>query len=216
MAMVHVPESSSGYGRLPALPSGRALAPPRPPGEVPKGTNLMGVLLVLVADAMILAALLAVWFTVKSGSPSWPPPKVRLTTYLPSVVTITAAMSAFSMQWAVSAIRRNDQRSATIGLGFTAFLGLAIFNAQWYSIAKARFDMSAHAYGTLYNLLIGYHLVHVALGVGAIVLVGARSVVGHFDREGYDPMRAVAAFWQYTNVAWLLILAALFLFSHHS
>src|SRR5947209_20319412 len=105
---------AAAYRPGPALPSGSALAPPRPPGEVPKGTNLLGVLLVMTADAMLLAALLAGWFLIKGGSLTWPPKGVRLSTYLPSVITITAAMSAFSMQWAVSSIRRNDQRNAMV------------------------------------------------------------------------------------------------------
>ncbi len=204
------------YGPSPALPPKEALAPPRPPDEVPKGTSLIGVLLLVMADAMILAALLAAWFTIKSGSLSWPPAKVHLTTYLPSVITITAAMSSFSMQWAVSSIRRNDQRSATNAIILTAVLGICVVNAQWYSLVRANFGIADHAYGTLYDLLIGYHAVHQALAVGALVLVGARAIVGHFGREGYDPMRAVGAFWHYTNAAWFLIMTALFLFSRHA
>jgi cytochrome c oxidase subunit 3 len=212
MAMV----PASGYGTAPALPSGAAVAPPRPPGEVPKGTNLMGVMLLLVADFMVLAALLATWFTIKAGSPAWPPRNVHLTTYLPTVITVTAVMSAFSMQWAVSSIRRNDQRSAAVAMGLTAFFGVAMVNAQWYSIVRARFSIHSHAYGTLYYLLIGYHIVHLVLGVGALVLIGARALAGHFGRDGYDPVRGAAAFWQYTNFAWFVVLTAVFLFSHHA
>jgi heme/copper-type cytochrome/quinol oxidase subunit 3 len=215
MSLVPASTSPSSYGPSPALPPKEALAPPRPPDEVPKGTNLMGVLLLVMADAMVLATLLAAWLTVKSGSLSWPPKGVHLTTYLPSVITITAVMSSFSMQWAVSSIRRNDQRSATTGIILTAFFGICIVNAQWYSLVRAKFGIASHAYGTLYDLLIGYHAVHQALAVGALVLVGARAVVGHFGREGYDPMRAVAAFWHYSNAAWFLIMTAIFLFSRH-
>jgi heme/copper-type cytochrome/quinol oxidase subunit 3 len=207
---------ASAYRAAPELPTGSALAPPRPPGELPKGTTLTGVLVLLVADAMVLATLLATWFLIKGGSPTWPPKGVHLQTYLPTVVTITAAMSAFSVSWAASSIRRNDQRNATMALILTVVLGLAIVNAQWYSIVRAKFDINAHAYGTLYYLLIGYHVVHLAIAIGALVLVGARTLAGHFGREGYDPMRAAAAFWQYGNVAWASILLAVFLFSRHA
>lgn len=207
---------ASSYGPRADLPTGAALAPPRPPDELPKGTSLMGVLLLIMADAMVLAALLAAWWTIKAGSLAWPPKGVHLTTYLPSVITITAVMSAFSMQWAVSSIRRNDQRSATIALILTAFFGMAIVNAQWYSLVRADFGIADHAYGTMYQLLIGYHALHQVLAIGALVLVGARAIVGHFGREGYDPMRAVAAFWHYSIVSWFLIMTAIFLFSPHA
>ena len=203
------------YGGISELAPKRALARPRPPDEVPKGTNLTGVLLFLMADAMVLATLLAAWFTIKGGSLSWPPKKVHLTTYLPSVITITLTMSAFSMAWAVSAIRRNDQRSAIVAIILTALFGIAVVNAQWYSMVRADFGIASHAYGTMYLLLIGYHALHQALAVGALVLVGARATVGHFGRDGYDPMKAVAAFWYYSIASWGLIMTVIFLFSRH-
>ncbi|MFN2504994.1 MAG: heme-copper oxidase subunit III [Acidimicrobiales bacterium] len=190
--------------------------PPPPEAQLPKGTNLLGAMLILVADAMVLVALLAIWFTIKGGSPAWPPRDVSVGTYLPSTVTITAVMSAFSMQWAVSSIRRNDQRSGTIALVLTVFFGLAMANAQWYTLFKAEFGVDSHAYGTLYHLLIGYHLVHVVLAVGALVLVGARALAGHYGRQGYDPMRATAALWHYGVVSWFVIMTAMFLFSAHA
>jgi heme/copper-type cytochrome/quinol oxidase subunit 3 len=193
-----------------------AVAPPPPETKLPEGTTLLGTLLVLAADAMALVAVLAVWWTIKGGSPAWPPRGTSVGTYLPSVITITAVMSIFSMQWMVSSIRRNDQRSGAVALVLTVFLGLAVANAQWYSMLRPSFGTRTHAYGTLYYLLLSYHLVHVVLALAAVILVGARALAGHFGRFGYDPLRAVAAFWHYSVVAWLVILSAMFLFSGHS
>ncbi len=216
MAMVPATDTpASSVGTL-APPERYAVAPPPPPTELPNGTTTLGVLLLLVADAMVLVALLAIWWTIKAGSPAWPPRGTSVGTYLPSMVTITAVMSAFSMQWAVSSIRRNDQRSGGVALGLTVFLGLAVANAQWYSLLKPAFGVKTHAYGTLYYLLITYHLVHVVLGIAAVVLLGARALAGHFGRKGYDPLRAAAVFWHYGTVAWLAILSAMFLFSKHA
>jgi heme/copper-type cytochrome/quinol oxidase subunit 3 len=192
-----------------------ALAPPRPATEVPKGSNLMGALLVLAADGMVLATLLATWFTLKAGTPHWPATKVSLSTYLPTMVTVTAVMSAFSVQWLVSSIRRNDQRSGAAAAVLTVVLGLAVVNAQWYSMVRAKMAFNGHAYSTLYYLLIGYHAVHVALGIGAVILVGSRAVAGHFGRKNYDAVRATAAFWYYGTAAWAVIVSVLFLFSPH-
>jgi heme/copper-type cytochrome/quinol oxidase subunit 3 len=204
------------YGQPNVLPTGAALAPPRPPDEVPKGTNLLGTLLVLTADGMVLVALLATWFTIKAGSSAWPPRGVSLSTYLPTMVTITAAMSAFSMQWVVSSVKRNDQRNAGVALVLTVILGLAMINAQWYSMVRPRFGIGTHAYGTLYYLLMGYHAVHLAIAIGAVILVGSRALAGHYGRENYDAVRATSAVWQFTNGIWFAIVAAVFLFSAHA
>ncbi|MDQ3979524.1 MAG: cytochrome c oxidase subunit 3 [Actinomycetota bacterium] len=213
MSMVPVADAPPpSVGTVPP-PERYAVAPPPPETALPNGTTTLGVLLLLVADAMVLVALLAIWWTIKGGSPAWPPRGTSLGTYLPSMVTITAVMSAFSMQWALSSIRRNDQRSGGMALGLTLFLGLAVANAQWYSMLRPAFGIRTHAYGTLYYLLLTYHLVHVVVGLAAIVLLGARALAGHFGRFGYDPLRAAAVFWHYGVVAWFVIMTAMFLFS---
>ncbi|MGH9223989.1 MAG: cytochrome c oxidase subunit 3 [Acidimicrobiales bacterium] len=206
--------ASSAYG--PAPLTGRGVGPPRPPDEVPKGTNILGVLLVLVADMMLLATLLAAWFAIKAGSPSWPPPRTGVGTYIPSVVTITVTMSAFTVQWVVSAVRRNDQRNALAALILSLILGICIFNAQWYYMARASFGVDDHAYGTLFHLLLGYHLVHMGIAILALTLLGARAMSGHFSRENYEPLKAAAAVWQYSNLAWFVIMTVVFLFSAHA
>jgi Tat protein secretion system quality control protein TatD with DNase activity len=53
--------------------------------------------------------------------------------------------------------------------------------------------MNDHAYGTLYYLLTGYHAVHLALAIGAVILVGSRALAGHYGRENYDALRGAAA-----------------------
>ena len=214
MSLAPAPATSSAYG--PAPLTGKGAAPERPPDEVPNGTNLLGALLLFVADMMVLATLLAVWFAIKAGSPSWPPPRTAVGTYIPTVVGITAFMSAFTVQWVVSSIRRNDQRNALAALILTLLLGLCIFNAQWYYLSQARFGVADHAYGTLFHLLIGYHLVHIGVAILALTLLGARAMSGHFGRQGYDALKAAAAIWQYSNFVLLAVISAVLLFSAHA
>jgi len=211
-----VPASSYGPAPLAETYRGRALGPPRPPDEVPTGTNVLGALLLFVADLMLLAALVTAWFTIKAGSPSWPPPRTSVGTYIPTVVGITAIMSAFTVQWVVSSVRRNDQRTAIAALVLTLILGICIFNAQWYYMARARFGVADHAYGALFHLLIGYHLVHIGIAILALTLLGARALAGHFGRENYEPLKAAAAVWQYSNFVLLIVITVVFLFSAHA
>ncbi|MGI9032287.1 MAG: cytochrome c oxidase subunit 3 [Acidimicrobiales bacterium] len=207
--------SATGHGASPlALPTG-ARVEPLPAGR-PPGTTLLGMKLLLAADAMVLVTMLVAYFTVKGGSPAWPAPGVKLSTYLPTVVTITVAMSAASVAWMVFAVRRNDQRNAFSAAVLTVILGLAIANAQWYSMVHAGFGPSKHAYATLYDLLIGFHLVHVVVGIVAVMVVAAQTVAGHYGRDDHDPVAAAALFWQFGNVTWLSVMTALFLLSRHA
>ncbi len=195
----------------PALPAGGEA--PKPPEALPRGTTRLGMLLVLAADAMVLVTLLVAYFTIRGGSPRWPASGVRVGTYIPTVLTITAAMSAMSMAWMVVAARNNDQRNAFAAGLLTVVLGLAMANVQWYAMTSAKFGPSDHAYGTLYHLLLGYHLAHVIAGLVMVGVVAAQTVAGHYGRRDHEPVRAAAFFWQYGNVVWFTVLTALFLLS---
>lgn len=213
MTAVATPPASAASPQPPeaalALPSGTPRATTSPP-SIP-GATVLGMGLVLAADFLILGVLLAAFFTVKGGAPFWPPKGIKLDIYLPTVITITAGMSATSMGWAVYAVRRHDVGNAIAAMVLTVVLGLAMVNLQWYSLSSAPFGIARHSYGTLYHLIIGYHLIHVAIGIVMLVVIGCRTLVGHFNRQQDEPVRAVAIFWQYGNVVWAVILVSVFL-----
>ena len=184
------------------------------PLPAPRRT-VLGMLLVVGAEAMVLGTLLATYFAIKGGSPRWPAKGVKLGTYLPTVITITAAMSAVAAAWMVHAVRRNDQRNGFAAAVLTIVLGLAMANAQWYSMHKAGFAASKHAYGTLYYLLIGFHLVHLVAGIVMLVIVAGQILAGHVHRDDGN-VRAASIFWQFGNAAWFSIMFTLFALSRHA
>ena len=106
MAMVAVPATADNLPVVPAvgvaplvLPTGAPA--PGPPGRPRRGTGTIGTLLFCAADFMVLAAIVATYLSIKSGSAAWPPKGVHVGTYIPTLVSITVAMSGFAMQWAV-------------------------------------------------------------------------------------------------------------------
>jgi len=188
---------------------------PMPAGR-PHGTTLLGMKLVIVADAMVLATLLVAYFTIKSGAPDWPPKGVFVGTYLPTVVTITAAMSSSAVTWMLFAVRRNDQRNALAAALLALVLGAAVANAQWYAITSVKFGANAHAYGTLYKVLLGFSLAQVIAGIVMLIVVGAQAFVGHYGSDDHEPATAVVWFWHFANVVWFVVVSVLYLLSSHA
>lgn len=197
-----------------ALPSSERVAPASARPDTP--ATSLGTLLMIAADAMVLAGMVAAYFGVKDGSSAWPPKGVSVGTYIPTMVTITAVMASFSVQWGLFATRRNDQRNATIAMVMTVFFGVAMANAEWLAFTRAGFGVSAHAYGTFYYLLIGYHLVHVLAATVLLILVAGRALAGHFSRDRHEPVRAVTIFFHYTNAIWFVVVTVLYLMSKNS
>ena len=196
------------------LPTGDALPGPVP-GRPRRGTTTIGTLLFITADAMVLGAMCAVYFAIKEGSAAWPPTKVSVGTYIPTMITITAVMSSFSVHWGVWAARRNDGRNAAMALGLTLFLGLAVVNLEWLTFVRSGFGFNSHTYGTMYDLLIGYHLLHLVAAIAVVLVLAFRTLAGHFSVDRHDALRAGAIFWQYSNVVWFTVVSVLFLASRH-
>ena len=214
---VAAPTSAVEAAAAPGTPGAPAPgADPSRPWSPPRGTTVLGMVLLLAAEGMVVGALVATYFTIKAGAPLWPPSGVNLNTYIPTVVTITVAMAACSVGWMLFAIRRNDQRNGFTAAVLSVILGLAIANGQWYSIARAGFGVGKHAYGALFYVLMGLHLIHVLAGVVMLAVVAGQTLAGHFSSDDHEPVRATAYFWQFGNVVWLVIVCALFFFSPHA
>ncbi len=193
-----------------ALPSG---VKPTPARVLPDRTRALGTYLFMVADAMVLAAIVAAYFAVKDGSSAWPPVDVGVGTYIPFIVTITVTMAAASAQWAINAVRQNDQRNVVIAMVFTVFLGLAAANAEWAAFGKAGFGIGDHAYGTFYYVLYGFHLAHLLVAVVLLGVLAGRSLLGHFSADHHDPLRSGILYFQYTNAIWYTVATVLFVLS---
>ena len=175
----------------------------------PGGVSNVATAILVAGEAMILAGLVAAYYAVRAQSFKWPP--VGLGTYLPSIVAVTMIMTAVTIQWAIWAIRHNDQRTCLAALGVTIFFAFAILNGQWYQLAHLKFGVSAHTYGTFVYLLTGFHMVNVIAGIVVFVAVLVRAVGGEFSADDHDTLTATAVFWQFANVAGLLAYAVLFL-----
>ena len=196
------------------LPTGEPVPGPVP-GRPRRGTTTIGTMLFVTADAMVLAAICSVYFAIKEGSAAWPPRGVQVGTYIPTMITITAVMSAFSVQWGLFAARRNDGRNAAMALILTLFLGLSIANLEWLTFVRSGFGFDDHTYGTLYDILIGYHLIHLLAATVVLLVLAFRTMSGHFSQDRHDALRAGAVFWQYSNIVWFLVVSVLFLASRH-
>jgi heme/copper-type cytochrome/quinol oxidase subunit 3 len=190
-----------------ALTSGDA------PVEAPRarGVSNVATALFVAGDAMVLFALVAALYALRAESFVWPPKAALLGTYLPSMIAGTMIMSAVTIQWAVWAIRRDDQRTALAALGITIFFAVAILNGQWYELAHLKFDVGAHFYGTFVYVLTGYHMAHVVVGIVMLLAVLVRTTSGEFTDVDHDTITAAAIFWQFVNVAGLIVFAVLFL-----
>jgi cytochrome c oxidase subunit 3 len=176
----------------------------------PRGISPLGMALFVAGDLMLLGALVAALYALHAEAFVWPPKGVSLGTYLPSMVAASILMSAVTMQWAVWGIRRNDQRTLIVALAFTMFFAVSTLNAQWYDLAHLKYSVGANAYVTFVYVLVGFHMLHLILGLALLTSALVRSVGAEFDEVDHDTITGTAIFWQFVNFAGLVAFAVLF------
>jgi heme/copper-type cytochrome/quinol oxidase subunit 3 len=184
----------------PALPAG---APSRP-----RNLATLAVLILALGGMMAFAALIA-GYRALAHYQSLPPKGVKLDNYLGVMTTFTLVLSAPLVEWAWSAVRRDERRQAIAALGLTIGLGIAFVDLDWYLVSRLGFGV-ATPYGTVFYAMV--ILAGINAGIGILLLLGAllRVLGGQATGGEPEPVRVVAWYWEFVVVAWVLVALTLY------
>jgi cytochrome c oxidase subunit 3 len=137
--------------------------------------------------------------------PAWGIPAINTMILLLSGVTITLA------HWA---LKENKRKALNWWLFATVALGVifVIMQAEEYIYAYQELNLTLESgiYGTTFFILTGFHGLHVTLGTIMLIVIWARSVKGHFTEENHFAFEAVAWYWHFVDVVWLLLFVTVY------
>jgi len=91
----------------------------------------------------------------------------------------------------------------TIALGVT-FLGFQIYEYS-HAYSELNLKLSTGIYGTTFFMLTGFHGFHVTIGVIMLTTMLLRSIAGHFKPQHHFAFEAVAWYWHFVDVVWLML-----------
>ena len=91
----------------------------------------------------------------------------------------------------------------TIALGVT-FLGFQIYEYA-HAYSELNLKLSTGIYGTTFFMLTGFHGFHVTIGVIMLTTMLLRSIAGHFNPQHHFAFEAVAWYWHFVDVVWLML-----------
>jgi cytochrome c oxidase subunit 3 len=177
-----------------------------------RSTAHFGVIVFLASDVMLFAPFFAAYFLLKANNPPWPPAGVELDVPRAALATLALVASSFTLAISDRAGERPGGEAAmrrwllvTIGLG-------ALFLAnQIAEYATLEFGADDHPYGSVFWLLTGLHGAHVTAGIGAMVLLFARSARAS-SPEALSPWAGgISLFWHLVDVIWILVFSTIWL-----
>jgi heme/copper-type cytochrome/quinol oxidase subunit 3 len=202
---------SSAPTTMPAPARTAALA-----GEVPAGRRpgWWGMTLALASDVSLFASLLAGYYYVRFvTSPTWPPagdPLPKLTKA--SIMTGLLVVSVLPLAYADRGLKKGSRARLALGVLLTAVLGaafVALEIAEWADELTTSWP-TKDAYGSFFYTITGFHWVHIALGVLALLMFLVAVPAGRMRRGHHIVIRLFGLYWYTSVVVWILIYAALY------
>jgi cytochrome c oxidase subunit III len=131
---------------------------------------------------------------------AWGIPALNTFLLLSSGVTVTLA------HWALLA---GDRSKLVFWLAATVVLGFIFLGFQVYEYVHAYRDLNlkltSGIFGSTFFLLTGFHGFHVTLGAIMLAVIMFRSMKGHFTAENHFAFEAVAWYWHFVDVVWLIL-----------
>ena len=185
-----------------------------PRTQVGMPTPLLGMLLFIASEVMFFGGLFAAYFNSRAAHVGeWRPPAGApeleiLPIALP--ITIILVSSSFTMQFAVWAIRRGDQRALKRWIGLTLALGVAFLLGQLYDYSQLGFGINGGIFGTTFYTLTGFHGAHVFGGAVGLTILLARSVQGQFSARNHIAVEAISMYWHFVDVVWIALFTTLY------
>lgn len=128
---------------------------------------------------------------------------------IPAINTLLLLTSGATITWAHWGLLKENRGQLILGLFLTIALGVSFITLQAleYTRAYTEFGLTLKAgvYGSTFFMLTGFHGFHVTLGVIMLTTIFFRVLKGHFTPDHHFAFEAVAWYWHFVDVVWLLL-----------
>lgn len=193
------------------MESGDLRRPPQPLAK--ESDNLgFGFPVFLLSESVVFLSFFVTYTILRLKSPQWFPPGVTgLDLTRAGINTIILVSSSGVIMLAERALKQRQLKLfqglwlATISLGIIFLFGQA---AEW---AAMPFGLEAGAAGSTFYLLTGFHGLHVLTGVCLLLYIYWRSRQPHNFLHGHAGVAAIALFWHFVDVIWIVLFILVYL-----
>jgi cytochrome c oxidase subunit 3 len=179
--------------------------------------NRVGMACFLTSEAVFFSTLIVAYLVYVGPSVSGPQPAQAL--HLPLVIgnTIALLSSSGTMAAAVRGLQRGRRRSfltwivATLALGAAFLAGTAY---EWFDlIVRQGLLPSTNLFGSTFFTLIGFHGLHVTLGLVAMLVLIGLVARGRITRTNSQGVELVSWYWHFVDAVWVVFFSVVYLYS---
>jgi cytochrome c oxidase subunit III len=143
-------------------------------------------------------------------------PSPRQVFWLPKILTASVCLFASSatIYLAERALRQGSHRSFLTWWGLTIVLGglfLLGTGLEWSElIGKWGLTMSRNLFGTTYFTLVGFHALHVTIGVLVMAIVFGLALRGQISALNSIGVEVVSWYWHFVDGVWVVVFTLVY------
>ena len=179
-------------------------------GARPRNLVATGTALLCAGATTLFGALFAAYIELRSRIDVWPPDDLEFDIYHGNMLVITMLLGSLAAQWAVSAVKRDEHRQATVALAITAGFGIAFVNLLSFTAGRMHLPVAESAYAGVVGAMAALVGVVVLVAVVFAITTAIRVKGEQVAASEPDLARANAWFWHYatlvTIVAWFAVV----------
>jgi len=190
---------------------------PSPPAIVPERNwtgPQWGMVSFLFSEVAFFSTLIVTYVTFLGKDKVGPTPAEALSLPLVIGTTICLLSSSAAIHFAERALERGKQRTfcyfwgATIALGIAFLLGTAW---EWRTlIVDHQLTIGRNLFGTTYYTLVGFHGLHVTVGVIAMSIVFALALGREVTAGNRGGVQLVAWYWHFVDAVWIVVFLVVY------
>lgn len=187
--------------------------------EGPRAFGWWGMVWLIATEATLFAALIASYFFIRFRSGVvWPPDGIEAPRLgLPVLMSVVLLSSSIPVHYAERAIKRGRQMGLRVGLALGFVLGGAFIvmtlGIEWAQ-TLTEFTPRTNAYGSFFYTILGFHGMHVIVGLVMNAWIQVRAWHGAFDSERHLSVQNFAMYWHFVDAVWVAVFATLYLSPH--
>jgi cytochrome c oxidase subunit 3 len=172
----------------------------------------VGVIVWLASELMFFSGLFAAYFSIRSADlQNWPPAGDTLDVPPVLIATILLVLSSFTMQYGVYRAIRGSKWGFIGWTAMTFVLGALFEGMQISDYIGRPFGIDKDAYGSAFYTLTGFHFLHVAGGLVAMIIVGARVLrTPRFGHRTVPSIEMLSYYWHFVDVVWVAMFLTIF------
>ncbi len=171
----------------------------------------------LLSEVAFFSTLIVTYVAFMGKDIIGPTPDEALSLPLVLLSTICLLSSSFVIHLAEKSLRQGQQHSfcllwaGTIALGIIFLFATAI---EWRDlIHEHQLTISRNLFGTTYYTLVGFHGLHVTVGVIAMLIILALSLGREVTEQHRTGIQLVAWYWHFVDAIWIVVFLVVYVAS---